>query len=588
MSKANKLYKIFMTSMIVIIAGLLLACGVIAVKNSMRVKMSIPANPNFLIEIYIQKDGSEIQNLVFKNYDEIKIQNGISGINANTLIASDDFITRYGGDFSIIIKNYTTTMGILASITSTATMDGDVPGVPAEITAVKAIAAAYDAVVEEAKFQIANKAVLPQQTLLEIKLEELKTLDVSFSGENTSTGDSNATIDYGSAYSQTFTAQDGYAFDSSITVTGVEEGGYSWTPSGQTGVFTITDWSKVTGPISINVNAVQNTYTITFDTTSLQAKVDGINQEEITVSPGATLNVTLASMQEGFSVHSVAGMSGNDIYDRYTGTLTLNDIQSDLTISASEVRPWTYGTYGSGHAWEGYKYINFANHETSGESFVDSNSNKISMNWVIVGAGANVNSTLSGVASDKLPATAFGGTLNSRTGENTDNLGDNHVLLFSQYTLTTKAYNSSYSENCGWSGSDLRDYLNGAFLTDSGLSAYASYIKSDNTIITAWNNADNVATNQSVFLLAYYGHSSIQSFCDQTYFSDSYEDARYTDFKGANNNMWWQRSGGEEYSDDIDGVGYLACYVSDDGTFANPRVVSISGGVRPAFVLNLA
>ena len=265
MSKANKLYKIFMTSMIVIIAGLLLACGVIAVKNSMRVKMSIPANPNFLIEIYIQKDGENTQNLVFKNFDEIKIQNGISGINTNTLIASDDFVTQYSGDFSIIIKNYTTTMGILASITSTATMDGDVPGVPAEITVDKAIAEAYDAVAQEAKFHIANKAVLPQQTLLEIKFEELKTLDVSFSGENTSTDDANTTINYGSAYSQTFTAQDGYAFDSNITVTGVEEGGYSWTPNGQTGVFTITDWSKVTGPISINVNAVQNTYTITFN-----------------------------------------------------------------------------------------------------------------------------------------------------------------------------------------------------------------------------------------------------------------------------------------------------------------------------------
>jgi len=300
MSKANRLYKVFMTSMIIVIAGLLLACGVIAVKNSMRVKMSIPANPNFLIEIYIQKDGENTQNLVFKNFGEVQIQNGISGLNANTLVASDDFITLYGGDFSIIIKNYTTTMGILASITSTAIMDGDVPGVPAEITVDKAIAEAYDAVAQEAKFHVANKAVLPQQTLLEIKFEELKTLDVSFSGENTSTGDANATIDYGSTYSQTFMAQDGYAFDSNITVTGVEEGGYSWTPNGQTGVFTIIDWSKVTGPISINANAVQNTYTITFDANGGNFGDSSTTYSEA-VTVGANYSLPTAPTKDGYS-----------------------------------------------------------------------------------------------------------------------------------------------------------------------------------------------------------------------------------------------------------------------------------------------
>ena len=302
MSKTNRMYKIFMTVMVTIIAGLLLACGVIAVKNSMRVKMSIPANPNFLIEIYIQKDGSETQNLVFKNFGEVQIQNGISGLNANTLVASDNFITLYGGDFSIIIKNYTTTMGINVSVTSTATIEGGGDGVPAEITAVTSSAVKYSGSGDaaEVKFNVANKAVYPQQTLLEITFAELTTLDVSFSTENTSTGNVETTINYGSAYSQTLTAQDGYVFDENITVTGVEEGGYSWTPNGQTGVFTITDWSKVTGPISINVNAVQNTYTITFNANGGNFEDSSTTYSEA-VTVGTNYSLPTAPTKDGYS-----------------------------------------------------------------------------------------------------------------------------------------------------------------------------------------------------------------------------------------------------------------------------------------------
>ena len=358
MSKGNRLYKIFMTSMIVIIAGLLLACGVIAVKNSMRVKMSIPANPNFLIEIYIQKDGSETQNLVFKNFDEIKIQNGISGINANTLIASDDFVTQYGGDFSIIIKNYTTTMGILASITSTATMDGDVPGVPAEITAEKAIAAAYDTetkIVEEVEFHIANKAVFPQQTLLEIKFEELTTLDVSLNAENTSTGDVETIVEYGSVFSQTLTAQEGYVFDENITVAGVKEGGYSWTPNGVTGVFTITDWSKVTGPIAISVNAVKNVVTISYagvknlnwenqiteitPNTAYSTTFTATNENDFTLPEIITINIggTNYEVPKNGSVNGITYSVGMDLSTYiHTGTLSipLNLANGDVAFNA--------------------------------------------------------------------------------------------------------------------------------------------------------------------------------------------------------------------------------------------------------------
>ena len=265
----------------------------------------------FLTAIYIQKDGENTQNLVFKNFGEVHIQNGFSGLNANTLVASDDFITLYGGDFSIIIKNYTTTMGINVSVTSTATIEGGGDGVPAEITAVTSSAVKYSGSGDaaEVKFNVANKAVFPQQTLLEITFAELTTLDVSFSTENTSTGNVETTINYGSAYSQTLTAQDGYVFDENITVTGVEEGGYSWTPNGRTGVFAITDWSKVTGPISINVNAVQNTYTITFNANGGNFEDSATTYSE-TVTGGANYSLPTAPTKDGYSFLGWATSSG--------------------------------------------------------------------------------------------------------------------------------------------------------------------------------------------------------------------------------------------------------------------------------------
>ena len=338
MSITKRLYKYFMVGMILATIGMLLAMGIIAVKNSMRVKMSIPATPNFLIEIYIQKDGESTKNLVFKNFGEVQIQNGISGLNANTLIASDDFATQYGGDFTIFIKNYTTTMGISVAVTSSATLENGSAGVPAEITAVTSIAAKYSGSGEasEVQFDIANKAVYPQNTLLEIRFAELTTLDVSFSGENTSTGNVNTTIDYGSAYSQTLTAQDGYVFDENITVTGVEEGGYTWTPNGATGVFTITDWSKVTGPISISANAVQSSYAITFNANGGNFEDSATTYSEL-VNVGENYALPTAPTRDGYRFLGWAESSSATEAVWTTGEQTANSAKTWYAVWVVQV-----------------------------------------------------------------------------------------------------------------------------------------------------------------------------------------------------------------------------------------------------------
>ena len=366
MSKTNRMYKVFMTVMVTIIAGLLLACGVIAIQKSMKLNLSFQANPNFLFEVYIQKEGEGTANLVFRNFEdtanskEIVMQNGFSTLQSNTLSADGSFFTTYGDEFSIIIANYTTTMGISVSVTSTATIEGGGDGVPAEITAITSSAVKYSGSGDaaEVKFNVANTAVYPQQTLLEITFAELTTLDVSFSGENTSTGNVEATINYGSAYSQTLTAQDGYVFDENITVTGVEEGGYSWTPNGQTGVFTITDWSKVTGPISINVNAVQSGYKITFN-----ANGGSGSMPNATVAEGDSYtlpaNTFTNSPHEFISWNTAADGSGTSYVSGAVITSEkINEILKENTIIF--YAQWTYTatfviTTGTGYA----KYVGF-------------------------------------------------------------------------------------------------------------------------------------------------------------------------------------------------------------------------------------
>ena len=54
MLKSEKVYKIFMTAMFVVIAGLLLASGIVAIQKSMKLNLSFDVKPTFLFEIYVR------------------------------------------------------------------------------------------------------------------------------------------------------------------------------------------------------------------------------------------------------------------------------------------------------------------------------------------------------------------------------------------------------------------------------------------------------------------------------------------------------------------------------------------------------
>ena len=85
MSKASKLYKVFMTAMIVAIAGMLLASGLIALQKSMKLNLSFNMNPNIFCRIDASIGDNTSYNTIFCNTpDNATIGAGWSG-NGNTL-----------------------------------------------------------------------------------------------------------------------------------------------------------------------------------------------------------------------------------------------------------------------------------------------------------------------------------------------------------------------------------------------------------------------------------------------------------------------------------------------------------------------
>ena len=161
--------------MIIAIAVMFLASGIIALSKSMKLNMSINITPNFKLEVCI----NEVNNVIFRNFaDEttgktIEVKNGISGIQGSNLIVDDKVFKDYGNEFTLIIKNYTTTTGIEVAMSSTATISGGGIGVSAEIESSKYIATQYstgDA--DYVSFSVGINPVFPQTTMLKIKILE--------------------------------------------------------------------------------------------------------------------------------------------------------------------------------------------------------------------------------------------------------------------------------------------------------------------------------------------------------------------------------------------------------------------------------
>ena len=299
-------------------------------------------------------------------------------------------------------------------------------------------------------------------------------------------------------------------------------------------------------------------------------------------------------------------------------------LAEDLTLTGPTTLharwlPFTINTYASGHVWEGYKYITFANHATQESAYYSSSAGDIAAHWIVIGAGESVNSAV------------FNGVTRPNGVDTTteaSELDNNEILLLSEQTLISDAFdddngdgkNDSGYDIGNWSddGCTLRNWLNDettntthvaynnikGFLTTTGLLMYKSYIQ-EKTIYTAWqgnataSDATSATSTDRVFLLAtntgynnqvgsgtnYENAYGSQSFIMEKYLgSYTHDDAssnpKIFSFSGKNTSYWWLRS---SYCDNN-----ISAYLVNYSGRVGSGMVFNSYAVRPSFILNLA
>ena len=183
MSKSNRMYKIFMTTMIVIIAGLLLATGIIAIQKQMKLKANIEFLPGINVEIFVKNDDNPTETLIFRNFEDtanskaIEFNSTYCELSATTLTFNNAFVTAYGNNFTLIVKNYSDfTIQTEITSTSTAIIGGNsVEAVEPEITPPTAQIESN----ASGEFVVSCEPIIPQETILTLQFEEVPPVDVT-------------------------------------------------------------------------------------------------------------------------------------------------------------------------------------------------------------------------------------------------------------------------------------------------------------------------------------------------------------------------------------------------------------------------
>jgi len=347
MSKTNRLYKIFMTSMIVIIAGLLLATGIIAIQKSMKMNLSFEANPNYLFEVYIQKSGDDTKKLVFRNYEKsasegVVMENGFSTLYGNTLTADDTFLETYGSDFEFIIENHTKNSGMRVSVTANSETEGGHEGILPTITEDKMTATKLKdgSTADYIRFSVTTtEVVFPQTTVLNIVFSEYNEYAVGVSPSSGNfTYTANPVAISGENYTANIKAKTGYDLEITVTrddgttttLTAGQGKDYVWDSS--TGALTIYA-SAVTGDITINcLNDNAISYAISY--TLNGGSVEPANPTKYTVEDTFTLtNPTKTG-------YNFDGWTGTGLANATT-TVTISQMTGDRSYTAT----WTAKTY---------------------------------------------------------------------------------------------------------------------------------------------------------------------------------------------------------------------------------------------------
>ena len=565
MSKSNRMYKIFMTSMIVIIAGLLLATGIIAIQKSMKLKANIEFLPGVNVEIYVNEESEN--GLLFRNFDKdtnnkIYVNSTYCELGATTLTMNNNFVTAYGNNFTLIVKNYSG-FTISTEITSTATAkigENSVNAVPAEITPPTAQIATGDS--EE--FVVSSEPIIPQETIISIRFEEFVSKTYY-------------TINYisGGQGAQATGIPDSVQEGSSATIT----------------------LSSSTSGYSSSVPTVTGSCTSSFDV--------------------VTGTLTLTNITSNISITS-KGMPWT--YGKYSDLPDADKMTSKYFVGGSFQE--TEFAYNS--VWKGYSYIKFANDTNTRWIIIGAGGDIASS----VFNKSEIDASIGNSASFALTGTQNGYTYNSKdmlapAANPNGDLTDSQILLLREVVLDSTQKYDETTKYARWTTADgatkasLNTYLNTTFY-NTGLYTYEEYIENP-TLKTAWANDSNCieyipgeGDNSRIFLMGsrygYYDSSQTyktgavwtsshqakykaQNFCIEDYIGtyvygvhDSNPRMFYYHSPDTSNTYFaccWLRSG-------IYNSYALACGIFTLGYILNVDVSENEGGVRPSFILNLA
>jgi len=381
----------------------------------------------------------------------------------------------------------------------------------------------------------------------------------------TSNKTSGASVNYDTSYSATLTPSiTGYAF-ARFNVTNISSGGYTWDSS--TGVFTITDWAKVNG--NITVTAVAALYMV-------------------------------------YQYGTTGAVDANRAY--YSSTLHYK-----YYIEMGE-----YPQTGADSTTEDYLASNYASLSTDAKGYytysakyarVGRNFYKVEpIRWIVLGGVTNTTNGSSAVAFNPTNNVTYNSTNKTFTYNGTSY---SKVLLIAEQALINNMYDSSSSDQ-PWQDTDIYKFLNTTLMPTIfngtqqnkilGTTLYtARYsVGGDNNILP--NTPNGTSTNNKLFLLAVGGAFGYTTYDTEnykvgTYFIDTTAGyggtsvANVTDYARANgaywsanykSTEWWLRSG-HPY-----GSNYAHCVFDMGSSAGNNSVYRNQYAVRPCFILNLA
>ena len=231
MTKKLKIYQIGFIVSTVVCIGLMLAMGIIAVQKSMKLNLGFQVNPSF--ECKIVYNGNTIFCNTTKNGESLVVGDGVL-LNGNNLTLNQNF-SGLGAEFTLTIHNYTALKTDI-SVSGTGA-NGDTLTLDAYSSGTA---------------PNGNITIIATGTSATLTFAEWVPT-ISCELNNATTTILNGTkLPMSGDYTITITPTTGYLF-TQFNVINISDGGYTWNNS--TGVFTITDWAKVTGNITITVKA---------------------------------------------------------------------------------------------------------------------------------------------------------------------------------------------------------------------------------------------------------------------------------------------------------------------------------------------